>query len=213
MNSSKILLSSISPSVPIILASGSESRRVMLEDAGLDFNVFSSDVDEDILKQEMVGLPFEEQVVRLASAKAEQVSLKNQDHIVIGGDQMCICNNTIFDKPGSVEKAIKNLQILSGTTHYQYSGVCIYKNGHSLWQYFEIVEMNMHKLSDEEIKNYVKLENPIHAAGAYKFESMGCNLFSSVNGSSYTIRGMPLLPLLSKLREMGVVNMNNLSIK
>lgn len=213
MNSSKILLSSISPSVPIILASGSESRRVMLEDAGLDFNVFSSDVDEDILKQEMVGLPFEEQVVRLASAKAEQVSLKNQDHIVIGGDQMCICNNIIFDKPGSVEKAIKNLQILSGTTHYQYSGVCIYKNGQSLWQYFEIVEMNMHKLSDEEIKNYVKLENPIHAAGAYKFESMGCNLFSSVNGSSYTIRGMPLLPLLSKLREMGVVNMNNLSIK
>ena len=207
MNSSKILLSSISPSVPIILASGSESRRVMLEDAGLDFNVYSSNVDEDILKKEMVGLPFEEQVVKLASAKAEEVSLKNLDHIVIGGDQMCICNNTIFDKPGSVEKAIKNLQILSGTTHYQYSGVCIYKNGQSLWQYFEIVEMNMHKLSDEEIKNYVKLENPINAAGAYKFESMGCNLFSSVNGSSYTIRGMPLLPLLNKLRQMGVVNL------
>ena len=207
MNSSKILLSSISPSIPIILASGSESRRVMLEDAGLDFNVFSSDVDEDILKQEMVGLPFEEQVVRLASAKAEQVSLKNQDHIVIGGDQMCVCNNTIFDKPGSQEKAIQNLKTLSGRTHFQYSGVCIYKNGQSLWEYFEIVEMSMHKLSDEEIKNYVKMENPIHAAGAYKFESMGCNLFSSVNGSSYTIRGMPLLPLLSKLREMGVVNL------
>jgi septum formation protein len=207
MNSSKILLSSISPSVPIILASGSESRRAMLEDAGLDFNVFSSDVDEDILKQEMAGLPFEEQVVKLASAKAEEVSLKNQGHIVIGGDQMCICDNKIFDKPGSEKKAIKNLQILSGTTHYQYSGVCIYKNGQSLWEYFEIVEMNMHKLSDKEIKNYVKLENPIHAAGAYKFESMGCNLFSSVNGSSYTIRGMPLLPLLSKLREMGVINL------
>jgi len=207
MNFNKILLSSISPSVPVILASGSESRRAMLEDAGLDFNVLSSDVNEDILKQEMVGMSFEEQVVRLASAKAQEVSLKNQDHIVIGGDQMCVCNNKIFDKPGSKEKAIKNLRILSGTTHYQYSGVCIYKNGQSLWEYFEIVEMNMHKLSDEEIKNYVKLENPIHAAGAYKFESMGCNLFSSVNGSSYTIRGMPLLPLLSKLREMGVINL------
>ena len=67
--------------------------------------------------------------------------------------------------------------------------------------------MNMHKLSDKEIINYVKLENPIHAAGAYKFESLGCNLFSSVNGSSYTIRGMPLLPLLSKLREMDVINL------
>ena len=111
MNSNKILLSSISPSVPIILASGSESRRVMLEDAGLDFKVFSSDVDEDILKQQMVGMPFEKQVVKLASAKAEEVSIKNQDHIVIGGDQMCVCNDKIFDKPGSVEKAINNLQV------------------------------------------------------------------------------------------------------
>ena len=207
MNSNKILQSSIKPSEPIILASGSESRRIMLEDAGLDFKVISSEVNEDILKQQMIEMPFEEQVVKLAMAKAKEVSEQNQDHIVIGGDQMCVCNNSIFDKPGSVEKAIKNLQVLSGTTHYQYSGVCIFKNGEMLWDYYEIVEMNMHKLSDEEIKNYVKLENPIHAAGAYKFESLGCNLFSSVNGSSYTIRGMPLLPLLRKLREMDVINL------
>ena len=210
MNSNKILQSSIKPSVPIILASGSESRRIMLEDAGLDFKVLSSDVDEDILKQQMIGMPFEEQVVKLAMAKAKEISEQNQDRIVIGGDQMCVCNNSIFDKPGSVEKAIKNLQVLSGTTHYQYSGVCIFKNGSLLWDYYEIVEMQMHKLSDEEIKNYVKLENPIHAAGAYKFESLGCNLFSSVNGSSYTIRGMPLLPLLGKLREMVVINLEQI---
>ena len=211
MNSNKILQSSIKPSVPIILASGSESRRIMLEDAGLDIKVISSEVDEDILKQQMTGMPFEEQVVKLAMAKAKEVSDQNQDHIVIGGDQMCVCNNSIFDKPGSVEKAIKNLQVLSGTTHYQYSGVCIFKNGEMLWDYYEIVEMNMHKLSDEEIKNYVKLENPIHAAGAYKFESLGCNLFSSVNGSSYTIRGMPLLPLLRKLREIDVINLEQIN--
>ena len=210
MNSNKILQSSIKPSVPIILASGSESRRIMLEEAGLDFKVLSSDVDEDILKQQMIGMPFEEQVVKLAMAKAKEVSEQNQDRIVIGGDQMCVCNNSIYDKPGSVEKAIKNLQVLSGTTHYQYSGVCIFKNGALLWDYYEIVEMQMHKLSDEEIKNYVKLENPIHAAGAYKFESLGCNLFSSVNGSSYTIRGMPLLPLLGKLREMEVINLGQI---
>jgi|TARA_B100002019_G_scaffold258377_1_gene243072 septum formation protein len=211
MNSNKILQSSIKPSVPIILASGSESRRIMLEDAGLDIKVISSEVDEDILKQQMTGMPFEEQVVKLAMAKAKEVSDQNQDHIVIGGDQMCVCNNLIFDKPGSVEKAINNLKVLSGTTHYQYSGVCIFKNGEMLWDYYEIVEMNMHKLSDEEIKNYVKLENPIHAAGAYKFESLGCNLFSSVNGSSYTIRGMPLLPLLRKLREIDVINLEQIN--
>ena len=211
MNSNKILQSSIKPSVPIILASGSQSRRIMLEDAGLDIKVISSEVDEDILKQQMTGMPFEEQVVKLAIAKAKEVSDQNQDHIVIGGDQMCVCNNLIFDKPGSVEKAINNLKVLSGTTHYQYSGVCIFKNGEMLWDYYEIVEMNMHKLSDEEIKNYVKLENPIHAAGAYKFESLGCNLFSSVNGSSYTIRGMPLLPLLRKLREIDVINLEHIN--
>ena len=211
MNSKKILQSSIKPSEPIILASGSESRRIMLEDAGLDFKVISSEVNEDILKQQMIEMPFEEQVVKLAMAKAKEVSEQNQDHIVIGGDQMCVCNNSIFDKPGSIKKAIKNLQVLSGTTHYQYSGVCIFKNGEMLWDYYEVVEMNMHKLSDEEIKNYVKLENPIHAAGAYKFESLGCNLFSSVNGSSYTIRGMPLLPLLRKLREMDVINLEQIN--
>ena len=211
MNSKKILQSSIKPSEPIILASGSESRRIMLEDAGLDFKVISSEVNEDILKQQMIEMPFEEQVVKLAMAKAKEVSEQNQDHIVIGGDQMCVCNNSIFDKPGSIKKAIKNLQVLSGTTHYQYSGVCIFKNGEMLWDYYEVVEMNMHKLSDAEIKNYVKLENPIHAAGAYKFESLGCNLFSSVSGSSFTIRGMPLLPLLRKLREMDVINLEQIN--
>ena len=75
--------------------------------------------------------------------------------------------------------------------------------------------MTMHDLSVEEITAYVKLENPIHAAGAYKYESIGCNLFKSVEGSSYTVRGMPLLPLLNTLRSFGVrivenANMENL---
>ena len=197
----------IVPVEDLILASGSESRKTMLNEAGLKFSVQPSSVDESIIKDSMVGKPFSDQVIALACAKAKDISKKFPNSVVIGGDQMCICNNTIFDKPGSVEKAINNLQVLSGTTHHQYSGVSIFKNGESLWEYYEIVEMNMHKLSDEEIINYVKIENPIHAAGAYKFESLGCNLFSSVNGSSYTIRGMPLLPLLSKLREMNVINL------
>lgn len=198
---------SINPNQPIILASGSESRKIMLQDAGLNFEVITSNVDEDLLKNQMKAAPFEEQVIKLAAAKALAVSSKNLDQIVIGGDQMCVFNNKVFDKPGSVEKAIANLKILSGTTHYQYSGVCIYKAGKPLWEYSEVVELKMHTLSEEEIINYVNAENPVNAAGAYKFESLGCNLFSSVNGSSHTIRGMPLLPLLKKLREMGVINL------
>jgi len=201
---------SINPNPPIILASGSESRKIMLQDAGLIFEIITSNVDEDLLKNEMEGMPFEDQVVKLAAAKALAVSSENPDKIVIGGDQMCVFNNKVFDKPGSVEKAITNLKILSGTTHYQYSGVCIYKAGTPLWEYSEVVELKMHALSEEEIVNYVKAENPINAAGAYKFESLGCNLFSSVNGSSYTIRGMPLLPLLNTLREMEIISLKNI---
>jgi len=201
---------SINPNPPIILASGSESRKIMLQDAGLIFEIITSNVDEDLLKNEMEGMPFEDQVVKLAAAKALAVSSENPDKIVIGGDQMCVFDNKVFDKPGSVEKAITNLKILSGTTHYQYSGVCIYKAGTPLWEYSEVVELKMHILSEEEIVNYVKAENPINAAGAYKFESLGCNLFSSVNGSSYTIRGMPLLPLLNTLREMEIISLKNI---
>jgi len=172
--------------------------------------VISSQVDEDLLKKEMDGLPFEDQVIKLAAAKAYEVSINNPNLLVIGGDQMCIFQNKVFDKPGSMEKAIENLKLLSGTTHYQYSGVCLYKDGVSLWNYYEIVELNMHSLTDKEIINYVKAENPINAAGAYKFESLGCNLFSSVNGSSYTIRGMPLIPLLKTLREMKIISLENI---
>lgn len=205
------ILSSINPVTPIILASGSESRKVMLEDAGINFSTITSEVDEDALKIKIASMPFNNQVIELAKAKAAVVSSKNPGNIVIGGDQMCIFENRVFDKPGSVEKAISNLKLLSGTTHFQYSGVCIYKDGVSLWEYSEVVEMNMHDLSEEEIINYVKLENPIHAAGAYKFESLGCNLFSSVDGSSYTIRGMPLLPLLNELRNLNIIDLNRIS--
>ena len=208
MNSEKVLSASISPKIPLILASGSQSRKQMLEEAGICFEIIKTDTDEDALKKEMHGLPFEQQVIKLASAKAFNVSINNPNHIVIGGDQMCVCDSQVFDKPGSVKKAVENLKLLSGTVHFQHSGVCLFKNGKSLWEYSEVVTMKMHNLSEEEIINYVELENPINAAGAYKFESLGCNLFSSVDGSSYTVRGMPLLPLLNALREMNVLDLS-----
>ena len=199
----------------IILASGSESRKIMLKDAGLSFNVQVSDVDEDALKALIGNMPFNKQVIELAKAKAEVISKTNPNAFVIGGDQMCVMGDEIFHKPGSQEKAIINLSKLSNTTHYQHSGICIFKNSECLWEYSEKAVMTMHDLSVEEIAAYVKLENPIHAAGAYKYESIGCNLFKSVEGSSYTVRGMPLLPLLNTLRSFGVrivenANMENL---
>ena len=120
---------------------------------------------------------------------------------------MCVLGEKLLHKPGSKNKAIESLKLLSNQTHFQHSGVCIYKNNDCIWEYSESVELKMHNLSEPEIKNYVEMENPIHAAGSYKFESLGCNLFSYVGGSSYTVRGMPLIPLLNALRELGIIDL------
>ena len=199
--------SSIKPKVSIILASGSESRKLMLEEAGIAFDVIISPTDEDIIKDKISSLPYSEQVVHLAKAKAEPVSEENTESIVIGGDQMCVLNDNLLHKPGSRDKAIESLKLLANQKHFQHSGVCIYKNNECLWDYSETVELKMHDLTEKEIINYVDIENPINAAGAYKFESLGCNLFSYVNGSSHTVRGMPLLPLLNALRDLNIIDL------
>ena len=199
--------SSIKAKVSIILASGSESRKLMLEEAGIAFDVIISPTDEDIIKDKISSLPYSEQVVHLAKAKAEPVSEENTESIVIGGDQMCVLNDNLLHKPGSRDKAIESLKLLANQKHFQHSGVCIYKNNECLWEYSETVELKMHDLTEKEIINYVDIENPINAAGAYKFESLGCNLFSYVNGSSHTVRGMPLLPLLNALRDLKIIDL------
>ena len=199
--------SSIKPKVSIILASGSESRKLMLEEAGIAFDVIISPTDEDLIKNKISSLPYSEQVVHLAKAKAEPVSEENTESIVIGGDQMCVLNDNLLHKPGSRDKAIESLKLLANQKHFQHSGVCIYKNNECLWEYSETVELKMHDLTEKEIINYVDIENTINAAGAYKFESLGCNLFSYVNGSSHTVRGMPLLPLLNALRDLNIIDL------
>ena len=197
----------ITPKANLILASGSQSRKEMLEEAGIAFDVVVSSADEEYIKSKIASLKFEEQVVHLAKAKAEKVSFDNPSSVVIGGDQMCVLDNKLLHKPGSKEKAVASLKQLAGQKHFQHSGVCLFKNKKCVWEYSETVALKMHDLSEEEIINYVEMENPIHAAGSYKFESLGCNLFSYVNGSSHTVRGMPLIPLLNALRDLDVISL------
>ena len=99
----------IIPSEKIILASGSESRKIMLTEAGLKFSVEPSSVDESIIKDQMNGRPFDQQVIALACAKAKEVSEKFPDAIIIGGDQMCTSDNEVSAKPGSRAQALDNL--------------------------------------------------------------------------------------------------------
>ena len=104
-------------SKPFILASGSTIRKQILSDHGINFVVQKSEIDEEELKKNILNLPFEERVIKLASAKAKEVSEKKIDRYVVGADQMCVCNGRVFNKPGNLENSINNLKLLAGNTH------------------------------------------------------------------------------------------------
>jgi len=189
------------PEQLIILASGSKIRQMMLDEAGVSFIVIKSQVDEKLIKSSFVNESFSERVKELAKAKAREVSKSHPDALVIGADQMCVLGNKIFDKPKIFKKAVENLSELSGKTHKQYSGVCLYKDSSFLWEHAESADLTMKDLSLKQIKNYIKEDNPLECCGCYKYESKGSKLFDSVIGSDNVIKGLALEALLDALKE------------
>ena len=134
----------------LILASGSRIRRQLLEGVGLEFQVINSNVDEDLIKEELHGRSFREQVSRLASEKARSVSMDNLEAFVIGSDNMCTIDDEIFDKPIDHEDAVNHLSSLSGKKHFQNNGISIYREGREIWSNFDVTELEMKKLSLQE---------------------------------------------------------------
>ena len=189
---------------PFILASGSEIRKKILSDHQINFVVQKSKVDEEELKQNLLNLPFEKRVIKLASAKAKEISSINLERYVVGADQMCVSNGKVFNKPGNLENAINNLKLLAGNTHCQYSGVSIYLNGKSLWTFCDTATLTMKRLSDEQIMSYVLEDEPYECCGSYKYESLGATLFSKIKGSEYTIQGLAFVPLMNAFKELGI---------
>jgi len=187
-----------------ILASGSKIRKKILLDHGINFDVQKSEIDEEELKKNILNLPFEERVIKLASAKAKEVSEINSERYVVGADQMCVCNGTVFNKPGNPENAINNLKLLAGNTHCQYSGISIFLNGKSLWTFCDKATLTMKELSDEQIMSYVLKDEPYECCGSYKYESLGATLFSKVKGSEYTVQGLAFVPLINAFKELGI---------
>ena len=187
-----------------ILASGSEIRKKILSSHGFNFSVKKSGVDEEELKETIQFLPFEEQVIKLASAKAKEVSKVHPNNYVVGADQMCVCDDTVFNKPGNVQNAINNLSFLSGKTHFQYSGISIFLKEKPLWTFCDIASLKMKNLSKKEIVSYIHQDEPYESCGSYRYESLGANLFSEVEGSVYTIQGLAVNPLMKAFKNLGV---------
>ena len=191
----------------IILASGSRIRRQLLEGVGLQFQVINSNVDEDLLKKELHGRPFREQVVRLASEKSCTVSMDNLDAFVIGSDNMCTIDDEIFDKPIDHEDAINHLSSLSGKKHLQNNGISIHHEGREIWSNFDVTELEMKKLSFQEIEDYLNLDKPYSACGCYHFEANGKGLFKSIIGLESTVMGLAMEHLIEKLNQLDVIEL------
>ena len=191
----------------LILASGSRIRRQLLEGVGLQFQVINSNVDEDFLKKELHGRPFGEQVVRLASEKARTVSMDNPEAFVIGSDNMCTIDDEIFDKPIDHEDAVNHLSSLSGKKHFQNNGISIYHEGREIWSNFDVTELEMKKLSLQEIEDYLNLDKPYSACGCYHFEANGKDLFKSIIGLESTVMGLAMEQLIEKLNQLDVIEL------
>ena len=193
------------PAHKVILASNSSIRKKILEEAGITFEVIASEVDEEELKKSFSSNNFKDYCLALAKAKALDVSNKQKNAYVIGSDQICCYEDEIFSKPLTKENCFKTLSKLSGNTHYQNCGISICKDGKEIWSHYAQAALTMKLLSDLEIKDYIDKDKPFMACGAYRFESLGKNLFSSTQGDETTIQGLTLNPILKFLGSKKVI--------
>lgn len=184
----------------LILASTSAIRRDILAQAGFDFTTIGANVNEQAIKQSFQGSNFEQLALELADAKAQAVSQQYPDAIVIGCDQLCLLDNQILSKPGSIEQAIAQLQRLNGKTHQLISAVVMWQNQKRQWQQVEAATMTMKQLSNQAISAYVHQDEPLHSCGAYYYELNGHTLFNKVEGEKETILGLPIKQLSRELK-------------
>ncbi len=189
----------------LILASSSAIRRQMLLDAGIEHIAIPAAIDEDEAKSR--GLEGEELARELARAKSVAVSIQRLDDLVIGSDSTVSVEGRSFDKPSSREEAAEHLRFFSGRTIELSSGVALACGGPADWDYVETARLRVRDLSEDFIADYLGREWPSvgKCVGVFRMEGPGVQLFERIEGSHFTILGMPLMALLAALRERGVL--------
>lgn len=186
----------------IILASTSKYRKELLLRLGLEFDCIAPNVDEDIHKKN-ISNPLE-LAETLGKLKAMAVYEKHQDALVIGSDQLAECNGTILSKPKTIEKAVEQLIFLNNKEHRLITSYTVLFNGKSTTK-TNITTLKMRKLSEPQIKNYLRKDIPFDCAGSYKLELNGISLFANIETTDQTaIIGLPLISLANTLNEMGI---------
>ena len=180
----------------IILASKSKVRKDILDKNNIESIVEPSNVDEDIVKLSLLKEKATPEIIskNLAELKANKVSAKVQDKIVLGADSVIDLEGELISKPDSREEAMKILRKLNGKSHFLISSVCISKNGAMIWNYTDKAILTMKKFSELQLKEYLSkiTDENLYAYNVYQIEGEGRNLFSSIEGDEDTIMGLPI---------------------
>ena len=180
----------------IILASKSKVRKEILDKNNIESDVMPSNVDEDIVKESLIKEKATPEIIskNLAELKANKVSMKKTDEIVLGADSVIDLNGELISKPETREEAMKILKKLNGKSHFLISSVCVSKNGSLIWNHTDKAKLSMKNLSDDELKNYLSKipDETLYAYNVYQIEGIGRNLFTSIEGDEDTIMGLPV---------------------
>jgi septum formation protein len=190
----------------LVLASQSASRRAMLEAAGVAFEAVPAAIDERALEASMQGARADQVALALAEAKALAVAEGlDGERLVLGSDSLVLVGEDRFDKPRSREEAAEHLRHFSGRAMQLHSAAAIARGGKVVWRHGALATLHVRPLSESFIQAYLDAEWPEvgHCVGVFRIEAMGVQLFSAVEGDWFTILGMPLLPVLGALRELG----------
>ncbi len=192
-------------SLPLVLASQSASRRAMLEAAGVVFESAPAQVDERAVEAGMGHAPPAAIALALAEAKALSVSRERDGVLVLGSDSLVTCGERRFDKPASRADAARHLAFFSGRTLELHSAAALARDATIVWRGGAVARLGVRALSDDFIESYLDAEWPAIAGcvGCFRIEGRGAQLFGSIEGDHFTVLGMPLLPVLGALRDLG----------
>jgi len=194
----------------LVLASSSPFRRMLMENAGLSFETRAAEIDERAIEAVLhaSNATPDQVAAELARAKALDVSRHIPDAIVIGSDQTMSLGQRVYHKPKDEEEARTHILSLSGKTHRLNSAIALVQNGNVLWDHISHADLTVRPLTVEFVDSYVDRcgEKLLGSVGAYQLEGEGIQLFSEIHGDYFTILGLPMLPLLAKLRDLGAID-------
>jgi septum formation protein len=180
----------------IILASKSKVRKEILDKNNIPNQVEPSNIDEDIVKKSLIKEKATPDIIskNLAELKANKVSLKQKNQMVLGADSVIDLEGELISKPENRKEALDILKKLNGKKHYLVSSVCISKNGSMIWNYTDKAALTMKNFSNENLKTYLSkiTDEVLYAYSVYQIEGEGRNLFSNIEGDEDTIMGLPI---------------------